>query len=229
MSKATSVRIHESWKKVLKDEFEQAYFSAIKKYLVQEKQAGKTIYPPGSLIFNAFDSTPFEEVKVVILGQDPYHGPRQAMGLSFSVPDGVPKPPSLENIFKEIHQDLGIAISQTGNLQSWANQGVLLLNASLTVQAHRANSHKDIGWHKFTDAVIGKISNEREGIVFLLWGGFAKKKASLIDQMKHYVLSSGHPSPLSANRGYWFGNKHFSRTNEILEGQGKTPINWGIV
>lgn len=223
-----SVKIHESWKQVLQDEFQQPYFAAIKQYLVAAKQSGKTIYPPGSLIFNAFDSTPFDAVKVVILGQDPYHGPRQAMGLSFSVPDGIPKPPSLENIFREIHQDMGLPIPSSGNLQAWANQGVLLLNASLTVQAHQANSHKDIGWHKFTDAVIRKISAEREGIVFLLWGGFAKKKAALIDKMKHYVLTSGHPSPLSANRGYWFGNKHFSRTNELLEKQGKTPIDWAI-
>ena len=226
MSKVSNVKIEESWKAVLASEFEQPYFSAIKQVLVQEKKAGKTIYPPGSLIFNAFDSTPFEQVKVVIIGQDPYHGPGQAHGLCFSVQDGIPKPPSLENIFKELHTDLGVAVPQSGNLQRWADQGVFLLNASLTVRRHQANSHKDIGWHKFTDAVIRKLSQEREGIVFLLWGGFAKKKASLINELKHYILTSGHPSPLSANKGYWFGNKHFSKTNEILEQQGLTPIQW---
>ncbi len=226
MSASKKVNIHDSWYEVLASEFEQPYFSVIKQFLIKEKKAGKTIYPSGSLIFNAFNSTPFDEVKVVILGQDPYHGPNQAMGLSFSVPKGMPKPPSLENIYKEIHDDIGISMSSSGDLQAWADQGVLLLNAGLTVEAHKANSHKDIGWHKFTDAVIRKLSSEREGIIFLLWGGFAKKKASLIDQTKHHVLTSGHPSPLSANRGYWFGNQHFSKTNELLKQQGKTPINW---
>ena len=229
MENKPKVKIEESWLAALQAEFEQPYFAEIKQYLVKEKQAGQKIYPPGSLIFNAFNSTPFDKVKVVILGQDPYHGPHQAMGLSFSVPDGIPVPPSLVNIFREINQDLGLPIPASGNLQSWANQGVLLLNASLTVRAHNANSHKNIGWHTFTDAVIRKLSAERDGLVFLLWGGFAKKKASLVDAMKHHVLQSGHPSPLSANRGYWFGNKHFSRTNELLEKEGKTPINWGIV
>lgn len=226
MSASKKVNIHDSWYEVLASEFEQPYFSVIKQFLIKEKKAGKTIYPSGSLIFNAFNSTPFDEVKVVILGQDPYHGPNQAMGLSFSVPKGMPKPPSLENIYKEIHDDIGISMSSSGDLQAWADQGVLLLNAGLTVEAHKANSHKDIGWHKFTDAVIRKLSSEREGIIFLLWGGFAKKKASLIDQTKHHVLTSGHPSPLSANRGYWFGNQHFSKTNELLKQQGKTPIDW---
>lgn len=226
MSASKKVNIHDSWYEVLASEFEQPYFSVIKQFLIKEKKAGKTIYPSGSLIFNAFNSTPFDEVKVVILGQDPYHGPNQAMGLSFSVPKGMPKPPSLENIYKEIHDDIGISMSSSGDLQAWADQGVLLLNAGLTVEAHKANSHKDIGWHKFTDAVIRKLSSEREGIIFLLWGGFAKKKASLIDQTKHHVLTSGHPSPLSANRGYWFGNQHFSKTNELLKQQGKTTIDW---
>lgn len=228
MSQATNVKIEESWKNILQEEFQQPYFAAIKQFLLKEKQAGHKIFPPGSLIFNAFDSTPFDQVKVVILGQDPYHNIGQAHGLSFSVPDGVPPPPSLENMFKELKTDLGIEIPSTGNLQKWANQGVLLLNAGLTVRAHQANSHKDVGWHKFTDAVIRKLSTEREGIVFLLWGGFAKKKASLIDHAKHHVLMTGHPSPLSANRGYWFGNKHFSKTNELLEKQGLTPIDWTL-
>ena len=180
------------------------------------------------MIFNAFNSTPFDQVKVVILGQDPYHNIGQARGLSFSVPEGVKPPHSLENMFKELKADIGMEIPTTGNLQKWADQGVLLLNAGLTVRAHQANSHKDAGWHKFTDAVIRKLSSEREGIVFLLWGGFAKKKASLIDQDKHHVLMTGHPSPLSANRGYWFGNKHFSKTNALLEKQGLIPIDWSL-
>lgn len=228
MSKVTDVQIEESWKAVLQDEFQQPYFAAIKQFLVSEKQSGKTIYPPGSLIFNAFNSTPFDEVKVVILGQDPYHGPGQAMGLCFSVPKGVPKPPSLENIFRELEDDLGIPVPPHGDLQKWAHQGVFLLNAALTVRAYQANSHKDIGWHRFTDAVIRKLSERREGLIFLLWGGFAKKKIHLIDQMKHHVLQAGHPSPLSANRGYWFKNHHFSKVNEILKSQGKDPIDWSL-
>ncbi|MEM6699350.1 MAG: uracil-DNA glycosylase [Bacteroidota bacterium] len=228
MSQVKDVQIHESWKRVLKNEFAQPYFAAIKQVLVKEKKAGHRIYPPGSLIFNAFNSTPFDEVKVVILGQDPYHGHGQAHGLSFSVPEGIPVPPSLENIFKELNEDIGMPIPSHGNLQKWADQGVLLLNAGLTVRAHQANSHKDIGWHKFTDAAIRKLSDYREGIVFLLWGSFAKNKSALIDELKHYVLKAGHPSPLSANRGYWFGNKHFSQTNALLEKQGLTPIDWAL-
>lgn len=220
------VKIHPSWYEVLQEEFEQPYFSVIKQSILKDKQSGKKIYPPGSLIFNAFDSTPFDQVKVVIIGQDPYHGPNQAHGLCFSVPDGIPAPPSLDNIFKELHTDLGLAIPQSGNLQRWADQGVFLLNAALTVVAHQANAHKDIGWHKFTDAVIRKLSQQREGIVFLLWGGFAKKKASLIDSKRHHILTSGHPSPLSANRGYWFGNKHFSKTNALLEKMGLSKVDW---
>lgn len=228
MSQVANVQIHESWKAALEEEFQQPYFGAIKQHLVQEKQAGKKIFPPGSLIFNAFDKTPFDEVKVVILGQDPYHGPGQAMGLCFSVPAGVPAPPSLVNIFQEIHTDLGISKPNHGDLTKWAKQGVFLLNAGLTVQAHQANSHKNFGWQTFTDAVIKKLSDQREGLVFLLWGGFAKKKAALIDGTRHYILQSGHPSPLSANRGYWFGNKHFSKTNEFLKSRGKVPIDWSI-
>ena len=223
-----NVKIEASWKEVLTDEFQKPYFGKIKEFLTQEKQSGQRIYPPGSLIFNAFNSTPFDQVKVVIIGQDPYHGPNQAHGLCFSVMDGIPAPPSLENIFKELNTDIGMTIPPSGNLQKWANQGVFLLNASLTVRAHQANSHKDIGWHTFTDAVIQKLSDERSGIVFLLWGGFAKKKVSLIDELKHYVLTSGHPSPLSANRGYWFGNKHFSKTNELLVKQNLEPIDWTL-
>ncbi len=228
MSKITNVNIHPSWKQALSDEFQQPYFAAIKQYLLQEKQAGHAVYPPGKLIFNAFDATPFDQVKVVILGQDPYHGPGQAMGLSFSVPRNVAIPPSLDNMYKELKADLQLDVPAHGDLTAWAEQGVFLLNASLTVRARQANSHQKIGWQKFTDAVIRNLSNQREGIVFLLWGGFAKKKASLIDDTKHHVLTSGHPSPLSANRGYWFGNQHFSKTNELLKAQGKQPIDWQI-
>lgn len=228
MSKINDVHIEEGWKKVLWEEFQQPYFSAIKSFLVQEKKAGKTIYPPGSQLFNAFDTTPFDQVKVVILGQDPYHGPGQAMGLCFSVPAGVNPPPSLENIFKEQATDIGVRIPNHGDLTYWAEQGVFLLNAALSVRAHQANSHSKIGWHTFTDAVIKKLSEEKEGLIFLLWGGFAKKKAPLIDKTKHHILQSGHPSPLSANRGYWFGNKHFSQTNQLLESMGQSTIDWQL-
>lgn len=230
MSQVTpsSVKIHDSWKAVLNDEFNQPYFSAIKTFLVNEKKAGKTIYPPGPQIFNAFNTTPFDEVKVVIIGQDPYHGPGQAMGLSFSVPPGKQIPPSLENIFKELNKDIGMDIPNHGDLTKWAKQGIFLLNATLTVQASQANAHQNIGWQKFTDKVISKLSSEREGLIFMLWGGFAKKKAKLIDQSKHHVLQSGHPSPLSANRGYWFGNQHFSKANQLLEQDGKSTIDWSL-
>lgn len=228
MSAVTDVKIEEGWKKALSEEFQQAYFAQIKAYLVQEKKAGKKIYPPGSQLFNAFDTTPFDQVKVVILGQDPYHGPGQAMGLCFSVQPGVSPPPSLNNIFKEQVTDVGISPPGHGDLTAWAKQGVFLLNAALSVRAHQANSHSKIGWHTFTDAVIKKLSMEKEGLVFLLWGGFAKKKAPLIDAGKHHILTSGHPSPLSANRGYWFGNKHFSKTNALLESMGKQPIVWQL-
>ena len=228
MSQVANIKIHESWKAALKDEFAQPYFAAIKQVLVKEKSEGQIIYPPGPLIFNAFDSTPFDQVKVVIIGQDPYHGPNQAHGLCFSVLDPVPPPPSLRNVYKELNADIGMPIPKSGNLQKWANQGVFLLNACLTVRKANANSHKNIGWHKFTDAAIRRLSEEREGLVFLLWGGFAKNKSKLIDETKHTVLKSGHPSPMSANQGYWFGNKDFSKTNEILEQQGLEPIDWII-
>lgn len=185
------------------------------------------IYPPGSLIFNAFDKTPFHKVKVVILGQDPYHGPKQAMGLSFSVPDGIPPPPSLVNIYKELNKDVGMTIPLTGNLTKWAEQGVLLLNAVLTVRANDPASHSKIGWMEFTNAVIKKISDEKKGVVFLLWGKFAQEKQVLIDETKHYVLKAAHPSPFSAFNGF-FGCKHFSKTNELLMNQGLDPINWAI-
>ena len=220
-----NVRIDTSWKPLLGDEFEKPYFERLATYVRTEYQHHRC-YPRGSEIFAAFSECPFERVKVVILGQDPYHGPNQANGLCFSVRDGITHPPSLVNIFREIEQDLGIPYPKTGDLSRWARQGVLLLNAVLTVRAKEAGSHQNKGWEDFTNAVIRKLSDEKEGLVFLLWGGFAKKKAPLIDSGKHHILTSGHPSPLSANRGYWFGNKHFSRTNEILIKQGKEPVQW---
>lgn len=221
-----NVKIEESWKKVLKEEFRKEYFSEIKAALKEQKGDGKKIYPPGKLIFNAFNTTPFHEVKVVILGQDPYHGPGEAMGLCFSVPKEVRVPPSLRNIFKEIKQDLGITPPSHGDLTSWAKQGVFLLNTILTVEHKQAGSHRKIGWHHFTDAVIQKISDELDGVVFLLWGNFAKTKIPLIDETKHHILSSAHPSPLAGNR--FFGNHHFSQTNAFLEKQEKEIINWDI-
>ncbi|RYY65424.1 MAG: uracil-DNA glycosylase, partial [Chitinophagaceae bacterium] len=206
------VQIHPSWKEVLKDEFTKPYFQQIVTFLRSEKAAGKTIYPPGSLIFNAFEQTPFENVSVVILGQDPYHGPGQAHGLSFSVQKGVKLPPSLVNIFKEIKSDIGVDMpAGMGDLTHWAQQGVLLLNAALTVRAGEAYSHAKYGWADFTDAVISKISAEKENVVFLLWGKFAQEKQGLIDATKHHVLKAAHPSPLSAHNGF-FGSKHFSKT-----------------
>jgi len=220
-------KIENSWKEILHHEFMDDYFSQIKSVLIDEMKK-HTIYPPGKDIFNAFNYTPFNDVKVVIIGQDPYHGPNQAHGLCFSVNDGIKHPPSLENIFKELNNDLGMDYPKSGNLEKWAKQGVLLLNASLTVRRGEANSHQNIGWQKFTDAVIQQLSDRREGIVFLLWGGFAKKKGSKIDASKHHVLISGHPSPLSANKGYWYGNKHFSKTNELLKSMGKSAIDWEV-
>ena len=220
------VRIEQSWKDALASEFEKPYFAQLVRFLHEEKAAGKVIYPPGSLIFRAFDLTPVDKVKVVILGQDPYHNPGEAMGLSFSVPDGVRMPPSLRNIYKEIETDLGIRMSGRPNLESWARQGVLLLNSFLTVEAGRAASHRDIGWQEFTDAVIRYLSAHCSGIVFLLWGNFAKAKASLIDTTRHHVLMAAHPSPLAG--GAFFGCRHFSQTNQILVSEGKTPINWQI-
>jgi uracil-DNA glycosylase len=227
-SQAMDVKIETSWKAVLKNEFDKPYFEQIVLFLKTEKMAGKTIYPPGPLIFNAFEQTPFDNVKVVIIGQDPYHGPGQAHGLCFSVQDGVPPPPSLINIFKEIQSDIGITMpSGKGNLISWAQQGVLLLNAALTVRANEPFSHSKIGWAIFTDAVIQKISELKTGVVFLLWGRFAQEKQSLIDEIKHYVLKAAHPSPFSADKGF-FNCKHFSKTNSLLQQQGKDPIDWKI-
>lgn len=221
------VQIEESWKQVLKDEFDKTYFQQITTFLKAEKASGKIIYPPGSLIFNAFKQTPFDQIKIVIIGQDPYHNQGQAHGLSFSVPENVVKPPSLNNIFKELKNDLGIEISQNGNLQKWASQGVLLLNASLTVRQNEPGSHSRIGWLQFTDNVIKKISDEKEGIVFLLWGKFAQEKQALIDQTKHFVLKAAHPSPFSAENGF-FGCKHFSKANDLLVKQNKIPIDWKL-
>lgn len=221
------VQIESSWKEHLKEEFSQPYFTQIVNFLKAEKQAGKTIYPPGKLIFNAFDKTPFDKVKVVILGQDPYHNVGQAHGLSFSVPNGVPAPPSLVNILKEIKEDLDIAIPKSGNLEKWAQQGVLLLNASLTVEAHNPMSHSKVGWHHFTDDVIKVISREKEHVVFMLWGGFAKTKQTFIDRSKHLVLTAAHPSPLSAHNGF-FGCRHFSKANQWLQEHGEQPIDWSL-
>ena len=222
----SNVKIEESWKAVLKEEFEQPYFQSLATSLRNAKSNGKTIYPPGSLIFNAFNTTPFDQVKVVILGQDPYHNPGEAMGLSFSVPKGVRIPPSLRNIYKEINDDLGLPIPNHGDLTRWAEQGVFLLNAMLTVEKNKPRSHQKIGWQDFTDAVIRKLSEQREGLVFMLWGGFAKKKAVLINGGKHKLLMAAHPSPLAG--GAFFGSKHFSQANAYLEAQGKEPIDWGL-
>ncbi|MBO0329860.1 uracil-DNA glycosylase [[Muricauda] lutisoli] len=219
------VNIEPSWKGQLNNEFEQPYFQELTTFVKQEYQQS-TCYPKGKDIFAAFDHCPFQETKVVIIGQDPYHGPDQANGLCFSVKDGIPHPPSLVNIFKEIKTDMEKPYPKSGNLEHWADQGVLLLNATLTVRAHQAGSHQKKGWEQFTDAVIKTVSAELEGVVFLLWGGFAKKKSSLIDKTKHHILTSGHPSPLSANRGLWFGNQHFSKTNSLLVKMGKEPIDW---
>ena len=218
------VRIEQSWKNALADEFGKPYFESLVRFLRSEKAAGQTIYPPGSQIFRAFDLTPLNELKVVILGQDPYHGPGQAHGLSFSVSAGVPAPPSLKNIFKEIESDLGVKMSGYPDLEKWARQGVLLLNAVLTVRAGMAASHSKIGWEEFTDAVIRYISDNCEGVVFLLWGNFARSKSALIDRFRHHVLEAAHPSPLA--RGAFFGSRHFSQTNALLSAQGKTPIDW---
>jgi uracil-DNA glycosylase len=221
------VKIEESWKEALKPEFSKPYFPQIAEFLKTEKQAGKTIYPPGGLIFNAFNTTPFDKVKVVLLGQDPYHGPGQAHGLSFSVQNGVAAPPSLVNIFKELQSDIGVPIPNHGNLTRWAEQGVLLLNASLTVRANEPMSHARIGWAEFTHAVIDKVSDRRKHIVFLLWGKFAQEKQNLIDESKHLVLKAAHPSPFSADKGF-FGSKPFSKTNAYLVRSGIGPIDWKL-
>jgi uracil-DNA glycosylase len=220
------VRIEPSWKEALKDEFDQPYFQGIVSFLKNEKAAGKIIYPPGGLIFNAFDTTPFEKVKVVVLGQDPYHNPGEAMGLCFSVPKGVRTPPSLVNIYKELQTDVGASIPSHGDLTAWAKQGVFLLNAMLTVEKNQAASHQKIGWQTFTDAVIRKLSQGREHLVFMLWGGFAKKKKDLIDTTRHLVLEAAHPSPLAG--GAFFGCRHFSQANEYLAKHGYEPVDWQI-
>lgn len=221
------VKIEESWKNILRNEFSKSYFLEAVTFIKTEKALGKTIYPPGSLLFNAFNITPFDQVKVVLLGQDPYHNPGQAHGLSFSVPDGVRPPPSLMNIFKEAHNDIGMPIPQTGNLTPWARQGVLLLNACLSVRMNEPASHAKIGWIPFTDHVISSVSSQKEHIVFLLWGKFAQEKQALIDETRHLVLKAAHPSPYSANNGF-FGCRHFSKTNEYLVKNGIDPINWSL-
>lgn len=220
-----NVKIEESWRKHLGGEFEKPYFEKLADFVRHEYQS-TTCYPPGNLIFNAFNLCPFDKVKVVIIGQDPYHEPGQAQGLSFSVGEGVPFPPSLQNIFKEIHDDTGAPIPASGDLTRWARQGVLLLNATLTVRAHQAASHQRQGWEVFTDAAIRALSAGREHLVFILWGGYARSKAPLIDVSKHLILQSVHPSPLSANRGGWFGNHHFSQCNAWLQQWGECPIEW---
>ena len=219
-------QIEESWKLVLSDEFNAPYFSDLKDFLITEKSK-YVVYPPGKFIFNAFKHTPFDKVKVVIIGQDPYHGKGQAHGLCFSVPSDIAQPPSLVNIFKELHQDLELPIPRHGNLEKWADRGVLLLNATLTVRANQAGSHQNKGWETFTDSVIRKISESRTGIVFLLWGRYAQAKETLIDTGKHYVLKAAHPSPFSAFNGF-FGCRHFSKTNDILVHNGLEPIDWSL-
>ncbi|GER59445.1 uracil-DNA glycosylase [Patiriisocius marinus] len=219
------VKMGPQWEAVLEDEIQKDYFKSLVETIESEYRLN-TCYPPSNSIFSAFEYTPFNDIKVVIIGQDPYHGRGQANGLCFSVTDGITHPPSLKNIFKEIVSDIGIAYPESGNLERWAKQGVLLLNATLTVKEAAAGSHQKIGWETFTDAVIKKISEKRTDVVFLLWGGFAKKKAKLIDGNKHHILLSGHPSPLSANRGYWFGNQHFSKTNSFLASKGNSLIDW---
>jgi len=221
------VQIEQSWKRELNDEFSKPYFVQIALFLKDEKKAGKTIYPPGKLIFNAFEFTPFDKLKVVIIGHDPYHNAGQAHGLSFSVPDNIPPPPSLVNIFKELKDDLDIPIPHTGNLEKWARQGVLLLNASLTVEANKPMSHSQLGWHYFTDEVIRRVSEHKANIVFLLWGKFAQNKESLIDTARHKILKAAHPSPFSAYNGF-FGCRHFSKTNNWLQEHGEKPIDWSL-
>lgn len=221
------IQLHSSWLTHLADEFDQPYMSALRAFLVSEKQHGKVIFPPSKYIFNAFNSTPLDDVKVVIIGQDPYHGPRQAHGLCFSVQPGIAVPPSLLNIFKELQRDLGIEIPSHGYLQDWADQGVLLLNATLTVEQGRAGSHQGKGWEQFTDRAIKLVSNECEGVVFLLWGSYAQKKAALIDGVRHLILTAPHPSPLSAHRGF-IGCGHFSKTNQYLKQNNKKPIDWRL-
>lgn len=218
------VKIEQGWKACLQEEFDKPYFERLTQFVRQE-YATTTVYPPGALIFNAFNLCPFDQVRVVIIGQDPYHGPGQAHGLCFSVNDGIPFPPSLVNIFKEVQDDLGTPVPPTGNLSRWARQGVLLLNATLTVRAHQAGSHQRQGWEEFTDAVIRVLNERRDHLVFILWGSYAQKKGAFIDRSRHLVLSSAHPSPLSAYHGF-FGNRHFSRANQYLVEHGETPVQW---
>ncbi|WP_033958289.1 uracil-DNA glycosylase [Psychroserpens jangbogonensis] len=220
-----NVNIHESWENVLVDEFNKPYFKDLFAFVEQE-YADYKCFPPKNQIFSAFNHCHFDDVKIVIIGQDPYHGIDQANGLCFSVNDGISHPPSLINVFKEINSDLDLQYPESGNLERWAKQGVLLLNATFTVRAHQAGSHQKKGWETFTNAVIKTISDEKRGVVFLLWGGFAKQKVKLVDEIKHQIFTSGHPSPLSANRGYWFGNRHFSKTNLYLTEKGYDPIKW---
>lgn len=223
---SNTVKIEESWKIKLQNAFSEPYFDSIKNHLKTEKSEGKAYYPPGALIFNAFNLTPFDKVKVVIIGQDPYHNPGQAMGLSFSVPKGVRIPPSLRNVYKELKKDLDVEVPPHGDLTQWANQGVFLLNAILTVQQNKAGSHRNIGWQKFTDCVIETLSRQKENLIFLLWGNFARKKKQLIDETKHYILEAAHPSPLARNA--FSGCSHFSKTNELLVKNNQSPINWQI-
>ncbi|MCJ0974935.1 uracil-DNA glycosylase [Pseudomonas sp. PS1] len=227
MSDDDRIKLEPSWKAALRDEFAQPYMQALSAFLRQEKAAGKIIYPPGPLIFHALDSTPLPQVKVVILGQDPYHGPGQAHGLCFSVQPGVPAPPSLQNVFKELKRDLNLPVPRHGYLQHWADQGVLLLNTSLTVEQGMAGSHAKAGWQRLTDRIIEVVSESRPSVVFMLWGAHAQGKAKLIDATKHLMLKSVHPSPLSAHRGF-IGNSHFSRANQFLTQQGMTPIDWRL-
>lgn len=221
-----TVRIENSWKEALRDEFDKEYFAGLSRRIHEEKAAGKLIFPPGPQIFRAFELTPLDRVKVVILGQDPYHGYGQATGLCFSVPEGVPAPPSLRNIFKEIEDETGMRMSGSPDLEPWARQGVLLLNAVLTVRSGEPASHSTYGWQEFTDAVIRTVSDRRDGVVFLLWGNYARSKRALVDTSRHYVLEAAHPSPLA--RGAFFGCGHFTKTNELLKGSGKTPIDWQL-
>ncbi len=225
MTDKREIRLHESWKARLSEEFELDYMRDLRAFLQSRKQSGATIYPPGSLIFHALDCTPFEQVRVVILGQDPYHGPGQAHGLCFSVREGIATPPSLINIYKEIEQDLDLPSPASGNLEHWAKQGVLLLNAVLTVERGQAGAHQGKGWERFTDRIIQLLNTERDGLVFLLWGSYAIQKGASIDRRRHLVLTAPHPSPLSAYRGF-FGCRHFSKTNRYLQQQGQRPIQW---
>lgn len=225
MEQQREIKLESSWKLRLQDEFDLPYMAGLRQYLLDRKRNGATIYPPGKLIFNALDSTPFDQVKIVILGQDPYHGPGQAHGLCFSVPEGVAVPPSLLNVYKEIESDLGLSRPVSGNLQAWAEQGILLLNAVLTVERGHASAHQGKGWEKFTDRVVAELNAGRENLVFLLWGSYAMKKGAIIDRERHLVLTAPHPSPLSAHRGF-FGCRHFSKSNAWLESHGINPVRW---